>query len=684
MSVPTYGFPDELVLIDSPGLDAFNLEVHEKLTIENLLPMMDFCIFVTTMKTNSDNKMRSILDTISEYNVPLIIVQNMLDSVQPSIDGKKTKQMVVQEHKRRVERIVEHSKIADKSTVRIVQISAVNALKQRISRNPDLAALNESNYHKLIEQVREVLDIIRPRIEANRLVSVKRELQRLVAEGREDGKKLAANDSGKFQFEGVDKNIQKQFESISNKILAQLNKLQLSHKSSQELNIWLDDPDIDDCTLDIIRNYINSCENEMLECFRNFNNLIRSTAKKLNIDVRNIMSISSFGAIGASLSVQTTTKTRRVKKDGFINGLKRFAGFFIDADWGYEYVTESVVDTSSTRQKAREYVGKAQRSCKKTAEEWFGASEKKIDEILDEIELRRNAYNERMSTTLSAVELVGVIDKLEKLEKSITVLKPDKKSGIKQTETDFSAVQTKMTITAEQFERFCTLRDKANSIINLIHRSTHSTLLNKLNAEGDFAVVGWDALCMSSYISRAFGATIDDETIEKNSGKPVKCQGFSYCLSPVGINFRGYKNLAVITNATQISQALKQINDSSILTGKWEKVFFVLQDFSEAVNGNMVDGVIEGMLDVPSELKIQCPSLILINHPNPVYNLCCVQAQLSPTSTDADIVEIVAMIRKRFPAFTSPAIEKTGSEIIKTIFDRRKKNVIQECKKSKK
>ena len=89
LSVPTYGFPDELVFIDSPGLDAFNLEVHEKLTMENLLPMMDFCIFVTTMKTNSDNKMRSILDTISEYNVPLIIVQNMLDSVQPSIDGKR-------------------------------------------------------------------------------------------------------------------------------------------------------------------------------------------------------------------------------------------------------------------------------------------------------------------------------------------------------------------------------------------------------------------------------------------------------------------------------------------------------------------------------------------------------------------------------------------------------------------
>ncbi len=43
-------FRGNILLIDSPGLDAYGLENHEKLTLENLLPTIDVCIFVTTLK----------------------------------------------------------------------------------------------------------------------------------------------------------------------------------------------------------------------------------------------------------------------------------------------------------------------------------------------------------------------------------------------------------------------------------------------------------------------------------------------------------------------------------------------------------------------------------------------------------------------------------------------------------
>lgn len=88
LSTPAFPFNDNIILIDSPGLDAYGYDGHEQLTMNSLLPTIDFCIFVTTCKTNSDDKMLSVLNTIAEYEKPVIIVQNMIDSLKPSLDGK--------------------------------------------------------------------------------------------------------------------------------------------------------------------------------------------------------------------------------------------------------------------------------------------------------------------------------------------------------------------------------------------------------------------------------------------------------------------------------------------------------------------------------------------------------------------------------------------------------------------
>lgn len=677
LSVPTYDFPSELILIDSPGLDAYNLEAHEKLTMENLLPMMDFCIFVTTMKTNSDEKMRSVLDTIAEYNVPLIIVQNMLDSVQPSIDGKKTKQMVAQEHKMRVERIIQHSAIADKSSVRIVQISAVNALEQRVSRRPDQKKLQESNYCKLIEQVMDVLEQTRPRIESNRLSSVRAELQRLIDDGRKDSAGMSSAIVEKFPFEGLDKDLENQYKRISNNIAAQLNKLNVNGKSSEakKLRQLVEDPQINDSTLTEIRRIINNCVNSMLDSCKDFNLLIRKDAKKLNLDIRNIMSISSFGAIGGTLSVQMTSKSERVKKSGLHNSIARFFGGIFDTDWGYEYVESKVVDVKSTQQKALEYVGDAQRSCRRTLEEWYKSSEKKIAEILNEIALKRKAYNERMNAVITSAELNDIINKLERIASGIVNVKPDRNSSVKKTLTDISYEQSTITLTSEQYEKVRDIHEKAVNINMEIHYAVHDMIRKSFSATGNFMIIGWDALSMSSYIQRSFGQVIDEDVIIKNAGKNVNCGGFTYCFCPSDNS--GSSNcscLAILTNAIQISQSLKQINDCGILKkpNNWKSVFLVLQDMTEVINGNAVKDAVNAMLSVPSQLNIKCPSLVLINAPNIVYNFTAVQAQLLKTATDADIVDIIDTARKSFGAFCDPLTEKTASLIVKTIFDIKK------------
>lgn len=151
LTTPGFPFDDNIILIDSPGLDAYGYAGHEQLTMNSLLPTIDFCIFVTTCKTNSDDKMLSVLNTIADYEKPVIIVQNMIDSIKPSLDGKKSVADVAQDHRIRVERIINRSNVKDKSKVHIVQISAINALTARqngLKTNEDKKILESSNYKK--------------------------------------------------------------------------------------------------------------------------------------------------------------------------------------------------------------------------------------------------------------------------------------------------------------------------------------------------------------------------------------------------------------------------------------------------------------------------------------------------------------------------------------------------------
>ena len=97
-------------------------------------------------------------NTIAEYEKPVIIVQNMIDSIKPSLDGKKSVADVAQELRVRVERIINRSNIKDKSKVHIVQISAINALKARqngLKTNEDRDILEASNYKKLVADTSE-------------------------------------------------------------------------------------------------------------------------------------------------------------------------------------------------------------------------------------------------------------------------------------------------------------------------------------------------------------------------------------------------------------------------------------------------------------------------------------------------------------------------------------------------
>ncbi|MDE6144632.1 MAG: dynamin family protein, partial [Muribaculaceae bacterium] len=69
---PNLKIPANVELVDSPGLDAYGLDGHEAITMENLLPTIDTCIFVTTCKSNSDLKMQTFLNAAASHRKPVI------------------------------------------------------------------------------------------------------------------------------------------------------------------------------------------------------------------------------------------------------------------------------------------------------------------------------------------------------------------------------------------------------------------------------------------------------------------------------------------------------------------------------------------------------------------------------------------------------------------------------------
>ncbi|MDR6201886.1 dynamin family protein [Paraburkholderia graminis] len=126
---PDFKLGRGVALIDTPGLDAYGYDDHERLTLEFLLPTLDIVMFVTTCKANSDEKLRQYVCLVRDRDIPVMVVQNMIDSVEakPGPRGSilKSKDEVRAEHRFRVEALL---KKAGVGAVSIRQVSAIWSL----------------------------------------------------------------------------------------------------------------------------------------------------------------------------------------------------------------------------------------------------------------------------------------------------------------------------------------------------------------------------------------------------------------------------------------------------------------------------------------------------------------------------------------------------------------------------
>jgi len=655
LTTPKFPFDDNIILIDSPGLDAYGYEGHEQLTMNSLLPTIDFCIFVTTCKTNSDDKMLSILNTIAEYEKPVIIVQNMIDSIKPSLDGKKSVADVAQDLRVRVERIINRSNIKDKSKVHIVQISAINALKARqngLKTNEDREILEASNYKKLVAVVNTAFNQVRPVVEGHRLLFLKKEILRIANAAKEDGAGVGEQFLvARFQYEDTKKEYEKNKKNCNEAI--EKEKESLQEKLNSKLNSIRYRNNFNEGDIEIIKEYFSKCDFFICKQMQSLNQSIISVCEELNVDSRNIITDFPFHKPDLRLKKKT-----EVIEDGYwkggetrftLNPFKMNAGWFrhqTKKEWIDTSYTIKVTDVTESINNAINYINSSINDYNHIIQRWQKSIEITENKLYDEIENRRREHDARIKKVLDCQAYLQIGTELTNIADNIKTINEDR-TVLNATSTDVKQPQK---YTLQVNHEILPMYRLSEFIRIRIQYDTFRFLIGQDNRH--HVIIGWDEYCEAKFIRYAFNQKINVNKVAQGNNilgnsilliHNLKLSSQSIALSN--------KIVYILVNATQIGAALSEISRiqlQNVLRAN-DELFFVIQDFNEIINGNSVSETLDNVIGIKQQLKIGTNKVrYMLLHDNPIYNLACAEAQTVGCSTQSDEIKILNNLQKRF------------------------------------
>jgi hypothetical protein len=331
---PAFPLGRGVSLVDTPGLDAYGHDDHEKLTLEVLLPTVDAVMFVTTCKANSDSKVSEYVGLARTAGKPVIVVQNMIDSVVAKLGAhgqvSESREKVLTKHLSRLQTVLKSALVDD---VHIVQVSAQWALDgQRLLSGIDA----------LVYDLRQKLTILEPRINEERLGQLRNRLQKLVKNEqpvanpaalhrkyKSDQVQLTQNADARTECYGrlvrrltkIRKKTASQSDALQARV-ATLGKREVdeAHKLKSEVESWLRESPV-----------------ELRLWNKDLMTQVRQDCSDLNVDIRDLDLVPRSVTTATSLRLNTTEKSgqRRVEQTGWFAKAKRAADFF-DADWGYD------------------------------------------------------------------------------------------------------------------------------------------------------------------------------------------------------------------------------------------------------------------------------------------------------------------------------------------------------------
>lgn len=689
LSTPNFDLGEDVLLVDSPGLDATGYEAHEKLTLETLLPTVDVVIFVTTIKSEIDKKMKQTLDIIAKYNCPVMIVQNMLDAVRPSVDGRKSAEDVAKERMNRVVLAVEQSKIKNKNDVRISQISAVIAMQYRCNKEhatEETENYKLSRYESFVSGVKELIAAKRPEIEQQRVKTVLGHIEELIRQEDDRTKNIKTDVLVDNNLLYVSANINKALECTYHDIQNVVQELQnmydkyfadsssSENNSSGYLSTFLQrihnfNSSLDSNDIAEIKKVVKQFETKVIQSVSNFSSQCSATIKKLNLPPRDLWSYNGLSRMPeVEVKTKIITRSEKIKKPGFGNKLKRGAGLLFGADWGTEtvYYTETIVDDEATRKSAKRYIERLMFEYGKTLDSWYKSANSTVASIQQEIELRQAAIKEKEEQILDAADWKKMREDLEKCICKYCSVKSDKVQSepVKKEQTQETINNTKLIKVSSEI--VC-LHDAAEKYLFAVQCSTFDYATKSIGCkEYPTLVVSNSADNLSDFLYRFYGIKYNDFSKEKFIQLSDK---LTVTYSPTEEQLKSFKkpsdgtSVFLLINGLQFHTEYETLLRNAVQNSLNENdaLFLVVQDFEILANGNAITECIRTVRMEQAAHK----GLVLISHKNPVYNMAVIHAQTTEGKIKEETMFYDSLTTK-FPSLVDENVKKRINNILRT------------------
>ena len=657
IKTPHFLLDENIHIIDSPGLDAWNLENHEKLTLEILLPTIDICIFLTTVKANSDETNVEKIKIVDEKEKQIILAQNMIDSIEEKI-GKngivqEDKAIILKKHKKRAENLLRQG-INNSESVEVIQISALNGLKGIINKDKEL--YESSNVEGFVRAIETCVDNITPQINEKRAMSIEERINLIITTDREiisgnDVKTIEALKNVKVRdinafaenFQNAQEMILLKIKEIEEVISNTINEIRNSY--SEELQSYLD-------IVERINNKNLYIESDILNIVKECENRKNDIYEKLNLDTGFEYSLPGIESKNIDVKHKYEEKKLLFKKEGIFNKGKRLFSNIFDREWGYKEVEydEKVVDKEATIDIAQNVCNQNNMQYLNILKQWSTQYNKSINVFYDEVSKRAEEYEEKKKQNIELYDIEDVnknlrsfIDKLIKLktyEENELVMTIDDGKCETQERVSYSISKAQYNIyklSNEIFERNYLL------LGNYIKERSRE----KIKEETTEIFWIWDIDSCVEFVSRILGIHLNEQECEV-----IKKEGiysfnnviivYEFCIDKLNfftdlkkIKDKPY-NMFIIFNGIQIGNSKKQILESMSLNyfikdNKNLILNLVIDSWKVFVNANNIKELLVDVSSLKNNIENRFNNAkdgyVLINSKNPIYNMALIEGQ---------------------------------------------------------
>ena len=437
---PRFRFDHDLIIIDTPGLDAEGLAYHEKITLQNVLPTVDMVMFLTTAKCDSDKTNLGFIDETMSDEKLLVVVQNKIDAVEAKLAKRDGKVVVVktvaeerQSHRERVGKLLQKAACVTVRGAPVVQVAArlgweqsnLSELGKVVSGQIQLNAKYRTSrygvqFERELLQCRDALSAVLGTSENARKSRTERMRDlnqwKKGVEGYEGSYTLLCSEIEK-QLAAVDKQAEKLIESLQRTY---------GRKSRDGTYAYENPTSMDSSILSAKSKFetsVNSVSATFSDGIRDLQTKAKSCCKDLNLEFEQIVKLVTPQRVSVVVSECTKTDEKTIrhparKKSGFGNKLKRGLGWFCGTNWGYtdpweEKVKVTIFDIAGQISEIKSAMSKLQKAFAKQMPEFQAATEYSIGRLNKEIAAREDEIEDQNNVQLPPNDVKWLVRQIE-------------------------------------------------------------------------------------------------------------------------------------------------------------------------------------------------------------------------------------------------------------------------------